>query len=159
MGRPRKYEVVLTDEQRQELLVMLKQGAHQAREIRRAQTLLYSTDPSLSNTEIARLLHVSDRSVRQTQQRFVEQGLYDALYERPRSGRPREITKRDEAELTAIACSEPPPGRSRWTLRMIRDRYVALDEERRAEDGAPVEGELLRSISHEKVRQVLKKTF
>lgn len=159
MGRHQKFEVVLTEEQRQELLSLVRHGTNAANRIRRAQTLLYS-DRQVSNSEIARLLHVDVKSVRLTQRRFVEEGLASALHDRPRSGRPREVSKREEAELTAIACSAPPAGRSRWTLRLIRDRYVALDEERESDEEAVERprARAPRTISHEKVRQVLKKT-
>ncbi len=62
------------------------------------------------------------------------------LGEKPRGGRPNKWTERDDLELTAIACTEPPDGEARWTVRMLRDRFVELSEQHD-------------SMSHERVRQ------
>lgn len=68
----------------------------------------------------------------------------EILKDEPRSGRPMKIDSRVEANITMIACSEPPKGSARWTLRMIADRVVKL--------------EVIDAISHESVRSSLKKT-
>ena len=78
-----------------------------------------------------------------TRQRFVEGGLEVALNEKPRPGKPPKLTGRDEAKLTAIACSEPPEGYARWSIHLLADKLVELD--------------IVDSISRETVRNYLKK--
>jgi len=70
-------------------------------------------------------------------------GRYRTLNEKPRSGRPQEFTGREEAKLTLIACSEPPEGRNRWSVRLLADKMVEL--------------EVVDCISRESVRKYLKK--
>lgn len=77
-------------------------------------------------------------------QRFVEEGLECALKQRPGGGRKRQIQGEQEAHLIALRCSKPPQGQARWTLRLLADQMVALD--------------YVESMSHETVRQTLKKT-
>jgi transposase len=88
-------------------------------------------------------LGVCARTVAATRERFVEEGIQGALNEKPRSGRPREFTGREEAKLTLIACSEPPEGRDRWSVRLLADKLVEM--------------EVVDSISRESVRKYLKK--
>jgi putative transposase len=92
-----------------------------------------------------RALGVSARTVASTRQRYVEEGLEGALNEKPRSGKPLKLTGRDEAKLALIACSEPPEGRVRWSIRLLTDKLIELD--------------IVDSISRESVRQYLKKGF
>lgn len=143
-GRPRKYHVELSEDQRGELLLMISAGEHKAKDIRRAHILLLSDENELTNKEIADRMRISTETVRKTQKRFVELDMQRAIRDLPRSGRPKHLTGKDKALITTIACSEPPAGRKRWTLRMIADRFVVLSDHN--------------SISHEQVRQILKKT-
>lgn len=143
-GRPRKYPVQLTEDQRGELLLMISAGEHKAKDIRRAHILLLSDENELSNSAIAERMRVSVEVVRRVQKRFVELNMETAVRDLPRSGRPRHLTGKDKALITSIACSNPPEGRKRWTLRMIADRFVVLSDHD--------------SISYETVRQILKKT-
>jgi hypothetical protein len=71
-------------------------------------------------------LQIHPRTVSRTCQRYVAEGLDAALYDRPRSGHPLEITGEVEAKLTMLACSAPPDGRDHWTLRLLADRMVVL---------------------------------
>jgi transposase len=82
-------------------------------------------------------------TVGRIRQRFVEEGLEAALKDRPRPGQRRKLSGKQEARLIALACSSPPQGRARWTLRLLADKVVELG--------------LTESICHETVRQVLKK--
>ncbi len=145
MGRASKYVVELSAEQQLELKALLKRGESKARTIRRANTLLMSDRNTFTDAQISETLHVGVSTVQRTRRRFVEGGLKDALGEKPRGGRPNKWTERDDLELTAIACTEPPDGQARWTVRMLRDRFVELSEQHD-------------SMSHERVRQSLKKT-
>ena len=88
---------------------------------------------------------VSRRCVERLRQRLVEEGLDAALTRKPRQDRgPRKIDGVAEAYLIATACSKPPEGRTRWTLKLLADRLVQL--------------EVVESISRETVRRTLKKT-
>ncbi len=95
-----------------------------------------------TDQEIAATLGIGPRTVERVRQRFVEEGLESALVPRPRPRGAYKVDRREPAQIIAIAKSDPPPGRKRWTLRLIADRLVALGH------GA---------VSPEAVRQVLKK--
>jgi transposase len=84
------------------------------------------------------------RTVERVRQRFVEEGLEAALKPKSFPRLPRKVDGDVEAHLVALACSDPPAGRQRWTLRLLAGQLIELD--------------LVESISHERVRQVLKKT-
>jgi transposase len=96
-----------------------------------------------TDKEITGVLGVSARTVASTRQRYMEEGLYGALNEKPRSGKPPKLTGRDEVKLAVIACSGPPEGRVRWSIRLLTDKLIELD--------------IVDSISREAVRQYLKK--
>lgn len=141
-----KYRIPLTlsEEERTFLREFTRKGIHPARELKRALILLDSTDSTLDNLTIAQRLGVSRATVENVQRRYRSGSLERALHEAPRIGQPKKITLREEAYITAIACSEPPAGQARWTLQMIADRLVEL--------------RYLEAISEESVRLVLKKT-
>ncbi len=143
----KKYRVFLNGKERKYLRKLVNTGADKARKLTRARILLL-TDESPSGAsnkdkEIMDSLGVCARTVAATRERFVEEGIQGALNEKPRSGRPREFTGREEAKLTLIACSEPPEGRNRWSVRLLADKLVEL--------------EVVDSISRESVRKYLKK--
>jgi transposase len=79
-----------------------------------------------SNLTIAESLQLSARTVSRVRQAYVQGGLELALYDQPRPGRPVEMDGEVEAKLLMLACSNPPEGRSRWTLQLLADRMVAL---------------------------------
>ena len=143
----KKYRVFLNGKKRSNLKRLINTGTEKARKLTRARILLLADEsPSgLSKTdkEIIETLGVSARTVAQTRQRFTEGDMEESLNDKPRSGRPREFTGREEAKLTLIACSEPPEGRVRWSVRLLADKMVAL--------------EVVDSISRESVRKYLKK--
>jgi len=143
----KKYRVFLSDKERKYLRRLVNTGVDKARKLTRARILLLTDEsPSgLSNKdkEIMDSLGVCARTVAATRERFVEEGIQGALNEKARSGRPREFTGRDEAKLTLIACSDPPEGRNRWSVRLLADKMVEL--------------EVVDSISRESVRKYLKK--
>jgi len=94
--------------------------------------------------EIAAALDVGTATVSRVRKRFVEMGLEEALRERPRPGQRRKLSGKQEAHVIAVACSTPPEGHARWTLRLLAGKVVELG--------------FTPSISPETVRQVLKKT-
>jgi transposase len=139
----KKYIVELTTEERQELHELTSKGQVRARKMKRAQVLL-KADAGLKDEEIMAALSVSRTMVERTRKRFVEGGLKKALNEDPRPGAKRKLDGRAEAYLIALTCSEPPDDHDHWALRLLADRLV--------EEG------VVESISHEAVRQALKKT-
>jgi transposase len=121
----KKYVVELTDEERKQLLALLKKGKVAARRLCRAQILLQAA-AGTSDTRIATTLHRGVATVERTRKRFVEEGLDAALTERRRPGGQSKLQGKDEAFLIATACSLPPNGRKRWTLQLLADRLVEV---------------------------------
>ncbi len=148
--RNKKYVVRLSREERETLTKLVRGGKAAARKITRARILLKadvgSGGPSWTDQRIAETLEVGVRTVENLRRRCVEEGLEASIADRPRPDRPwqRKLDGAGEAKLIALSCSEPPPGRTRWTLELLGDALVAL--------------EVTDSISYETVRRTLKKT-
>ncbi len=140
---PVKYAVKLTEEERDELLNLTKKGKNSSRVFKRAQILLLAAE-GYQDGEIADILKVGESTIHRTKQRYVEEGVCEALAERPRPGRPEKLSPQAEAMLIATACSDPPQGRNAWTMQLLAECLVTL--------------ELVESISDETVRRTLKKT-
>jgi transposase len=143
----KKYIVRLSDEERSPLTELTRKGKAAAYKIRHAQILLKAdtNGPAWTDERIAESFSVSLNTVQGVRQRLVEQGLEAAL-NRKQQVRPSRSPRLDgegEARLIALRCSEPPAGHARWTLRLLADQAVALD--------------IVETISHETVRQTLKK--
>lgn len=143
---PKAHRVELTDEQRATLTRKVSSGVAPARDIAHARILL-GTASGLTDGAAAREAGVTVRTVERVRRRFAQEGLEAALSRRAQPSRPRQLKLTDETEarLIALACSEAPQGRARWTLRLLADRAVEL---------GVVEG----GLSHESVRAALKKT-
>lgn len=137
------YHIELKKSERIRLQEYVRQGQRSARAINRVRILLLS-DEQKTDEEIANVLEVSILTVQRVRKSYNEEGLTSILKEKSRSGAPAKIDARVEAQLSMIACSEPPEGRSRWTLRLLADKLVKL--------------ELVDSISHTEVGSLLKKT-
>jgi transposase len=122
------------------------QGKKSARAITRARILLLA-DEGRKDRELTEILGVSRGTVHNVRKKYTHKAsahILDLLHDEPRSGRALQLDSRVAAKVTRIACSEPPAGCARWTLHMIADKLVKLD--------------VTDSISHESVRQLLKKT-
>ena len=139
----KQHTVSLTQEEKAYLVSYMTTGIHSARSIKRAQILLLA-NRHRSDPQIAEQLGVCQATVYNIRRRYCTEGLQVALHEKPRPGAPKKLDGRGEARFTAIACSEPPMGRQRWTLRLLADKLVAL--------------ELVDGISPATVRALLKKT-
>ena len=129
MERPR-YIVRLSVEERAELETIVKKGKGGAHKIRNAQILLHSDENGerLTVEAIAKLLHCHKDTVCEARKRLVTRGLAVAL-ERKKQERPsveRLFDGGSEARLIALACSQPPEGRGRWTLQLLSDKVVEL---------------------------------
>lgn len=145
----KRYLVTLTDEERQTLTAMIGRGKAAARKLMHARVLLKADQsegrPRLDDGTIAREVQAGRATVERVRKHFVEEGLDASLARRPsRRQYLRKLDGDGEAHLVALACGQPPEGRSRWTLRLLADRMVALEH--------------VAELSHETVRQVLKKT-
>jgi transposase len=120
-----RYRVELSQTERAELTAILSGGTHAARRLKRAQILL-AADARASDEEIARSVGVGGSTVYRTKRRFVLGDLEAALSEEPRPGAERKLSDKEEALLVATACSSPPAGRARWTLKLLADALVRL---------------------------------
>lgn len=144
----RKYTVQLTEEERSQLQQIVSAGTAPARKIRRAQILLKSDSspegPNWSCQAICAAFDVSATTVTNVRKAYCQGGLEAALNRRkPARQYPRRLDGEAEAHLIALACSQPPEGHARWTLRLLRHRFV--------------EAGYVERVSHETIRQVLKK--
>jgi transposase len=139
----KKYVVTLSDAQRAELRALMRSGIVSARMLTRARVLLLS-DQGSTDEQIAATLPVGTTTIERLRRRFVEEGLDATLQERPRPGGTPKLDGKQEALLVALACSEPPQDRAKWTMQLLADKLVAI--------GA------VETISDETVRRVLKKT-
>ncbi len=148
-GLGAKYWVRLTEEERRELEGVTHTGRSAARTVQHAWILLKADasedGPGWCDEEISKTFHVSTQTVARVRRTFVEEGLRAALHrKRAERAHLRKIDGELEARLIALQCSDPPEGEARWTLRLLADQAVEL--------------EYVGEISHEAVRQVLKKT-
>lgn len=118
-----KYEVCLNEDQKKFLKNLTRKGKESVRKINRARVLLLSNEGK-KDKEIQEIVGVSDTMVETTRKKFVLEGLENAINEKPRPGQPKKIDGRKEAELIALACSQPPEGRAKWTLRLLADKIM-----------------------------------
>jgi transposase len=114
----KQYNVDLKDEERNQLKKMTEKGSEKGRKIKRAQILLLA-DKGKKDQEIAEWLDVTMDTVQRIRKRYATEGLESAIAEKARSGRPTKIKAETRAKITALACSEAPEGRTRWTLRLF----------------------------------------
>ena len=138
----KQFHIQLSDEERRELKRLVESGRKLARKITRARILLLA-DAGKKDREIADALQVCVQTVHKVRKRFFIEKSITSLEEKPRPGKPPKLDGLTAAHITALACSDPPEGRKRWTLRLLADRAVEL--------------ELVDTISHEGLRKLLKK--
>jgi transposase len=122
-----RYRLELIETERAQLTAMLSGGKHAARKLKRAQILL-AADAGVSDQMIAASVSVGGSTVYRTKRRFVEGNLELALSEETRAGAPRKLSGKETALLVATACSSPPRGRKRWTLKLLAGAMVSLTE-------------------------------
>ena len=144
----KKYVVTLENTERVELQKMVSTGKSAARKLTHARILLLADagpeGPGHSDKRIVEALGVGERTVSRLRQRFVEEGLEAAVNPRPRPRPSSKFEGEVEEQIVALAKSDPPEGRARWTLRLLASQVVKLD--------------MVEGASHESVRKVLKKT-
>lgn len=144
----KKYQVKLTEDEREYLDNLTSAGAVRAREMKRAMILLKADENqdggAWTDEAISEAVDVHVMTVVDLRKRFVERGMAGVLKRAPAGHRPAKLDGTGEAHLIALTCSEPPAGHDHWTLQLLANRMVKL---------AYVD-----AISYETVRQVLKKT-
>ena len=145
----KKYRVTLSAAERDELTTLIRKGKAAARKLAHARVLLQVDESiagaSSTDEQAAQALNLSQRTVERVRERFVEQGFAAALLPKPSTRHyERAFDGAQEARLIALACSVPPEGQSRWTLRLLAEQAVEL--------------KIIDTVSHESVRQALKKT-
>ena len=143
-----KYRVALSPGQRNQLKALCRCGEISARKLARARILLLADQNrpkgAMSDHQIHEVLDVSQGTIIRVRKKFATGGLESALEELPRSGRPLKFNGYQRAQITALACSDPPEGHSQWSLRLLADRLVELN--------------IVEDISYETVGILLKKT-
>lgn len=141
----KQFLVQLNEQERHRLQQIVRSGKHKARKIARCRVLLLADGPTgKTDQEISDALNICLATIFNIRRRYSQEGLERALGERARSGQPPKFKGRAKAKITAIACSSPPDGQARWTLRLLADRIVEL--------------KIVESISHQSVSNILKKT-
>ncbi len=143
------YRVKLTNEERLELKEIISKGKSAAHKQTHARILLLSDEASpdgiKKDQEIVSFLRTSLRTVERVRQRFVTEGFESAINPKPQKKyRAKNLDGAGEAFLVATACSQAPEGQADWTLRLLSERLVECN--------------ITESISHETIRQTLKKT-
>jgi transposase len=146
----KKYPVILNDTERDELKRLIAAGTAPARKLTHARVLLKADQgpegPGWVDDAVAEAVEVSQPTVCRVRKQYVEEGLEAALNRRPPNREyHRKLDGKQEARLVALACSDPPEGRARWSLRLLADKLLELEI---------VEEE----VSYQTVRRTLKKT-
>ncbi len=139
----RQTELVLSKQDRKVVNAFRSKGAHMAREFNRAH-ILAALDRKVAEHEIMAVLGVGRTAIWRTRSAYLEGGLTLALHDLARPGKPKRYGTDQEAEVTALACSDPPPGAKRWTVALLTEA---------ARRQPP-----MRKISRESIRRMLKKT-
>jgi transposase len=144
----KKYPVILSEAQREQLKSLIAAGSAPARKLTHARILLKADQspegPGWVDEQVADAVEVSQPTVARVRKQYFEEGLEAALNRRPPNRHyQRKLDGEQEARLLALACSEPPEGQARWSLRLLADRLVEL--------------EVVEDISYQTVRRTLKK--
>jgi len=145
MPRKKTYEVELAQSERDHLENLVSTGVAKARKLTRARILL-KADEDWTDDAISQALDVGMATVGRIRRKYADGGLNNALNRKPSSRQyERKIDGKTEAHLVALVCGKAPEGYARWTLRLLADRLVRLEQVK------------IESVSHETVRQALKK--
>lgn len=121
----KKHRITLLKKEKEKLRLLVKKGKQSARTIARARILLLA-DSGRSDREIREILGLSQWTPQNVRKKYAEGGLTRALYDSPRPGQPKAATAEEEAEITAIACTEPDDGRGKWTLDLLMEKANTL---------------------------------
>ncbi|WP_044210166.1 helix-turn-helix domain-containing protein [Flammeovirga sp. OC4] len=139
----KRDHIQLSEEEKNHIKELLSKGDIKSRVSLRLTSLLLLNEHK-TYKEVASILQVRLATVSDWKKKYKLEGLNSLLEEKPRSGRPAGLTGENKAKITALACSTPPEGYSKWTLRMLADKVVELG--------------YVDEISHTHVQEILKKT-
>jgi putative transposase len=142
MAKPAQ-PVKLTKNELRSLTSIIRRGATTARTQTRAR-ILDLLRRGQHPGDVSSVLHVSLQTIFNVKRRYLSEGLESALFDKARGGRPVRIDGAQRAKITALACSTPPAGYARWSLRLLADKAVEL--------------QLCEAVSHNAVKEILKKT-
>jgi transposase len=126
-----KYRIKLSEEQRQELIQVSKNGTKAAKQVNHAQVLLMSDDNAVEgrwrDEDIGQALNMHVNTIASIRKKFVLDGVQPALHRKPRETPPLspKLDGQQEAHLIAICCSDPPAGRVRWTMELLAKELVS----------------------------------
>ena len=141
----KQFRVQLNEQERLRLQKIVRSGKDKARKITRCRILLLADEANgKKDEEISDALDVCLATIFTIRRRYSQEGLERAIGEGARSGQPPKFKGKAAAKITAIACSKPPEGQARWSLRLLADHAVEL--------------KIVDSISHQSVSNILKKT-
>jgi len=141
----KSHLVRLSGKERQQLEKVVQSGKDKARKITRCRILLLADEAKgKTDQEISEALNVCLATIFNVRRRYCQEGVESAISEKARSGQPPRFKGKLTAKITAIACSKPPEGHARWSLRLLADHIIELD--------------IVESISHQSVKNILKKT-
>jgi transposase len=145
----KKYPVILSDTERDHLKQLIASGTASARKLTHARILLKADDGAQGagwvDEKVAEAVETSQPTVARIRRQYFEEGLDAALNRRPPTREyQRKLDGESEARFVALACSEPPEGEARWSLRLLADKLVEL--------------EIVEDVSYQTVRRTLKKT-
>jgi len=141
----KKYLITLTMEEKKILKEVVNKGKHDAQKRKRAQALLLAEE-GYTDEMISERTGMSRRGLEQLRQRFVEEGFEVTVAGKGKGHRPKALNGSDEARLLALVCGPKPDGRTRWTLRLLAEKWTTL---------AHTE---VKTVSAETIRRTLKKT-
>lgn len=139
----KKIEIKLSSSEITFLETFIRKGKRNAQEYERALILL-ALHKSYSNSTIIDFLQTSNATIWRVKMRYLEKGLETSLKDAKRSGQPKKYTDKHEADIIAIACSDSPEGRQRWTLELLKSELCKIEG--------------LENINKETIRLILKKT-
>ena len=135
--------IKLKSNEKKRLKKLLNKGSAKAREIRRANILLMS-NKGRTPKEISETLEVNKRTIQNIKENYLQDGIDNALYDKPRPGAPTVFTEKDRAKITSLACTDAPKGYAKWSLRLLADKAVECG--------------IVDEISHVHLSRILKKT-
>lgn len=144
-----RYTIKLTKSEVEELMAIINKGSHTSQTYRAAYILLNCDKgkyaEKVTNEQIAKVLKIGLRTIDRVKKKFIEEGIEATLERHPtRRIYERKVDGDVEAKLITLCCSDPPKGHAKWSLRLLADKMVELN--------------YIESISHVKVREILKKT-
>jgi DNA-binding transcriptional ArsR family regulator len=145
----KKYPVILSETERDDLMSLIAAGTAPARKLTHARILLKADQspegPAWVDEQVAEAVETSQPTISRVRKQYFEEGLEAALNRRPPNREyHRKLDGQQEARLVALACSKPPEGQARWSLRLLAERMVELD--------------VVDDLSYQTVRRTLKKT-